>query len=264
MKPPAPYGPDRSLVLAIAVLGCVLVLGAGGVYLVSTLTTGGLGGSSVARAPALAPSSPAVAPRGIRPSFGARRSAGPGPAGSGVPAWADGGRTASPSAPASRSGGYDLRADLGAADLGSPAAPTPSYGAAPSGRMSPAGGAARSSGGASFSVDLGGSGSGGASWTSELSQLNGRLRALDGALAQLDRTPRAVTGSSPEANASERGSQASGGESAAATSNATAPSMPGDPSQVPVDGGLGWLAAAGAAYAVRRLRASSESPSDAS
>jgi hypothetical protein len=30
--------------------------------------------------------------------------------------------------------------------------------------------------------------------------------------------------------------------------------MPGDtPSNVPVDGGLGWLAAAGAAYAARRL-----------
>ena len=31
--------------------------------------------------------------------------------------------------------------------------------------------------------------------------------------------------------------------------------MPGDdPSNMPVDGGLGWLAAAGAAYTVRRLR----------
>lgn len=37
-----------------------------------------------------------------------------------------------------------------------------------------------------------------------------------------------------------------------ATTNA-APTMPGGPAQAPVDGGLGWLAAAGAAYAVRRL-----------
>lgn len=35
----------------------------------------------------------------------------------------------------------------------------------------------------------------------------------------------------------------------------SAPGMPGDdPSNMPVDGGLGWLAAAGAAYTVRRLR----------
>jgi hypothetical protein len=33
--------------------------------------------------------------------------------------------------------------------------------------------------------------------------------------------------------------------------------MPGSPDQVPVDGGLGWLAAAGAAYAVRRLHGAS-------
>jgi len=32
------------------------------------------------------------------------------------------------------------------------------------------------------------------------------------------------------------------------------PSLPAAPSQVPVDGGLGWLAAAGAAYAANRLR----------
>lgn len=34
----------------------------------------------------------------------------------------------------------------------------------------------------------------------------------------------------------------------------SSPTMPGDPTQTPVDGGLGWLAAAGAAYALRRLR----------
>jgi len=37
-----------------------------------------------------------------------------------------------------------------------------------------------------------------------------------------------------------------------------APSVPGDPDQVPVDGGLALLAAAGAGYAVRRLRKEEE------
>ena len=35
------------------------------------------------------------------------------------------------------------------------------------------------------------------------------------------------------------------------------PALPSDPSKVPVDGGLGWLAAAGAAYALRRLQSPS-------
>jgi hypothetical protein len=107
-------------------------------------------------------------------------------------------------------------------------------------------------------VDLGGTAApSSAPWRSELSQLNGRLRALDGALAQLDRTPRSVSGSAPQSQSGENGSRASGG-SAAATTNNTAPGMPADPSQVPVDGGLGWLAAAGAAYAARRLHQRSE------
>lgn len=38
-----------------------------------------------------------------------------------------------------------------------------------------------------------------------------------------------------------------------------APDLPSSPSQVPVDGGLGWLAAAGAAYAIGRLRNRSRS-----
>lgn len=32
------------------------------------------------------------------------------------------------------------------------------------------------------------------------------------------------------------------------------PSLPGDPSQAPIDGGLGVLAAAGGAYALKKLR----------
>lgn len=37
-----------------------------------------------------------------------------------------------------------------------------------------------------------------------------------------------------------------------------APTLPGDPEQVPVDGGIALLAAAGAGYAVRKLRESEE------
>lgn len=40
------------------------------------------------------------------------------------------------------------------------------------------------------------------------------------------------------------------------------PGLPKNPSQVPVDGGLGWLAAAGAAYAVRRLHIQSNGGED--
>ena len=36
--------------------------------------------------------------------------------------------------------------------------------------------------------------------------------------------------------------------------NSSVPEMPDDPAQAPVDGGIGWLAAAGAAYAANRLR----------
>ena len=32
------------------------------------------------------------------------------------------------------------------------------------------------------------------------------------------------------------------------------PGLPGDPSQAPIDGGLGLLAAAGGAYAVKKLK----------
>lgn len=36
------------------------------------------------------------------------------------------------------------------------------------------------------------------------------------------------------------------------------PGLPGDPAQAPIDGGLGLLAAAGGAYAVKKLRKSSK------
>jgi hypothetical protein len=41
-----------------------------------------------------------------------------------------------------------------------------------------------------------------------------------------------------------------------------APSLPGSPDQVPVDGGLALLAAAGAGYAVRKLNQDEEDDED--
>ena len=43
-----------------------------------------------------------------------------------------------------------------------------------------------------------------------------------------------------------------------AQANATPPTLPGEPEQVPVDGGLALLAAAGAGYAVRKLNEEDE------
>jgi len=40
--------------------------------------------------------------------------------------------------------------------------------------------------------------------------------------------------------------------------NSTPPTLPDDPPQVPVDGGLALLAAAGAGYAVRKLNEEDE------
>lgn len=57
-------------------------------------------------------------------------------------------------------------------------------------------------------------------------------------------------------------SQESGTGSIGGTgTNAKPPPPPDPPSRVPVDGGLGFLALAGAGYAVRKLRADEEDPS---
>lgn len=56
------------------------------------------------------------------------------------------------------------------------------------------------------------------------------------------------------------GDEAMGTPSKAQT-NSTPPSLPSSPSKVPVDGGLGFLVAAGAGYAVRRLTEDCEVPS---
>lgn len=78
----------------------------------------------------------------------------------------------------------------------------------------------------------------------DLDRLSGDLQKIGGHLAALDRSnDRAEQARQARETTKER----------AVTSNDTAP-LPSEPT-VPVDGGLGLLAAAGAAYAVRRLRA---------
>lgn len=92
-------------------------------------------------------------------------------------------------------------------------------------------------------------------WRSEASALGRRARALSGALTQLDRSGSSADGGP---RAADTGNSASGDASTASTGGphgpGDTPDPPPNPEQVPVDGGLGWLAAAGAAYAANRLR----------
>ena len=77
-------------------------------------------------------------------------------------------------------------------------------------------------------------------WRSDLNRPGSQLRALDGELAALDcaRDRRSVA------------APGTGPSSGFVTSDRDTGDPP-DP--IPVDGGLAWLAAAGAAYAARRL-----------
>ena len=248
MRPSFPYGPDRSLLLAIALLGSGALLAAGGLYVVSDLLGGGsAGGGAIASSGAARPAAPSVRPA---PS----RTPSPPLAGGSVPAWArSSGTPASASPPAPGPGGaYDLRADLGHADLG---APSPSSGA-------PAPGAASARPGGSADAPATASSarstpvrrsqtSNSPSWRAEASELSGNLQALSQALAA-----RASSEASTDAKTSAKTSSSDRGTA----SSSNAPTPPGDDpnNEVPL-GGAEWLAAAGAAYAIRRLSQSDTS-----
>ncbi len=285
MSPHSPYSPDRSLQIAVAVLAGGGLLVAAAVYLLTT-STGHFTGRQVAegtappqqsrsvtgrparRAVPLAPSGAAsgrAQPLSPLPGRGAAR------AGSGAPA--------APSRSPTRNA-YDLRPDrreevvtglrpdMSHADLGAP-----SGGAAP-GRSTPgtarAGAGAPSdkepdAGSAPQGADLGtrsssASSGAGAEWRSEASELGRQARALSGALAHLDRSGR----SADEPPRSDGSSSALDGDASTAATDrgpraaSDPPDPPPPPPQVPVDGGLGWLAAAGAAYAANRLRKKAE------
>lgn len=129
------------------------------------------------------------------------------------------------------------------------ASPAPSGGGAPVGEAaSGPSGPALASRSPSSSARGGASraGSGRSGWRTEARKFSGKARALAGQLGQMERS------ASEEKEALGQKEATTGrATSSSASSNAT-PGTPGDPSQVPIDG-LGWLAAAGAAYALRRL-----------
>lgn len=114
---------------------------------------------------------------------------------------------------------------------------------------------------ASSSVpDMGGRSFGGAAtvreapqWRSEAQALASRTRALSNTLGRIDQQgSRKASRSRSEDTGNESSGEATTASDPGAGST-SAPDTPGDPPQVPL-GGTEWLAAAGAAYALNRLR----------
>jgi hypothetical protein len=260
MKLSDPYVPDRSLLLAIALLGIGGLFAGGGLYVVSGLMGGPSGSGGAIGGGAVAGGGP------VRPapgSPGPRASGGPSAplAGGGVPGWAQT-RSSSSSAAASSAPAPSSSAppsfvspdvDLGHADLGTPKAGgtvSGAGGAPSSGRSSLAGSLPTGSQGSASSRPRSSSASGGQTWLSETSELSGNLRALSRALATRERNGENDRGR-PTSDRTEESADRSGNGEASTSSG---PPGPGDdPDNVPL-GGAEWLAAAGAAYAVRRLQ----------
>ena len=268
MTPPSPYRPDRSLPIAVALLVGGGLFAATAVYLLTT-SAGTLTGpqragmaerqaqtqtQSAARRPIpqSAPTARSV-PRGR--GFGEAPFAASPPGR--VPAWAGSG-TPLPSPRSPERGLYDLRADMSHADLGPPSdgAGLGVTGVGPGGTGAPPStGGLPDAGGTPLTADLGpGPSSKGTAWRSEASRLGNRARALSGALGQLDRSSRSAGGRTGASGTSGDASTASTRDGHRAPADPPDPPGDDDPPQVPVDGGLGWLAAAGAAYAANRLR----------
>jgi len=274
MNSSSPYGPDYSLLHAVLVLLGGLGVVAAGVYLLSAIDN--LSDRSQIRVSdattQVAPRSPAsrTAPMG-------RRMLAPGSGspfvGGGVPAWAG-------SAPQSVSsetgapvpqGSYEVDPDFGHAQLGPPSvssgdgpgAAASTDAGAPSGSSSPG----KIPGTAFSAPDLGGasfgraaSGDDGPGWRTEARALARRSRALSNELGRLSRETRRE--SRYETTRKENGpsGDATTASGVGARSN-SAPGTPDDPDQVPL-GGAEWLAAAGAAYALNRLRKTGEEESE--
>lgn len=249
----SPYRPDRSLLLAIGLLVGGAVLCAGGVYILSFLSLDTTdGGTEYASVRDETPVPPRPATNASRP---ARRSS---PlAGGRAPAWAQSTPSPRRSIRPVPQAAYEVNPDYGHADLGAPPAFSgmrPSTGAAEieeTGSSS----AGVNAGRGSLTVDFGGGASGGGhEWRASASILNSRLRALSRAFARMD-----GANGSLQPPGSRAGGHRSGGEASTASSGpgpndtGSAPGPPEDPNQVPL-GGTEWLAAAGAAYALNRLR----------
>ena len=282
MSSPSIYRPDWSLPLAVAVLVGGSLLAAGIVYLL-TISADNLTGSHQARlagnhpqehAQSAAPRS-APATRSGAQSGAPHQTRSPAPTFGGVPAWAGSGAPAVP--PRSPTGNaYDLRPDMSHAELG-----------VPSGGVDPGwsnAGAARAgvesspdkgpdAGSAPTVADLGArsssaSSGGGPKWRSEASELGRQARALSGALAHLGRSGRSKNANprSDGTNSPTDGDASTAGANRGSRAAANTPDPPPPPPEVPVDGSLGWLAAAGAAYPANRLRKRRETdePTDGS
>lgn len=257
-----PYGPDRSLLLAIGILVGGLTVCAGGIYLLSVVGTHAVQGGGVKVVPEPQTSS-RLSDGAVRSVRSPHRSAAPRGSG-GVPTWAQPephtGRSLARRSPSTA---YMVTPDFGYAELGS--APDVSVGGgAPGavgeggqlGTMRPEGGDLRAEFGRDATRNSEGQRSG---WRAAASTLNGRLRALEGALARRDR---GVGGGQAQGQAAtqERG-KVSAASAGPGPSAASGPGTPDAPNQVPL-GGAEWLAAAGAAYAVNRLRRNQEGEDD--
>jgi len=193
------------------------------------------------------------APSGPTPLASRRPPRSSPPAAEEVPAWAR--STPNGSAPGAgpalgtATESYRVEPDFGHAELGEPSA-------------SSRGGTARANANEPGSVSLtpsrGDESSGNAeagkrraTWRSEARAFARRTRALSRELGRRERTndPASSESASQEDRAPAEASTASGTGS---QSNA-GPDTPNDPNQVPL-GGTGWLAVAGGAYALNRLR----------
>ena len=260
MNAPSPYGPDHSLLHAVLVLLGGLGLVAVGAYLLRAAD----GPLSQGHRPQLAETqADRAAQRALGRASSGRRGGGrlsraPVPVGGGVPAWAGSGDGAVPPMARAPQGSYEVDPDFGAADLGAPS--VPSGGATGDGRAiadagGPTGGTPQA-GSAPLTLDLGnrsfdGSAPGGDApqWRSEAQALASRSRALSNTIGRLDREASRSRSETAEGDPSGEATTASG----TGSSSTSDPGTPEDPPQVPL-GGAEWLAAAGAAYALNRLR----------
>ena len=274
MRDPTSYRPDYSLLHAVLVLLGGVGVAAAGLYLVTAFEVPGSQwhGEPMAQAQVEAPNR--VPPRGA-PSVGQTRSgdfrSGGLSSWEGVPAWAESEPRPTPPMRPAPQASYQIDPDFGHAQLGV----SPPSGGAPPGAgaavadAGKAAGDASSAGRAPPAVNLGSTSPGGTAsdggteWHADARALAGRSRALSRALGRLgqersDAARSASASASGEGGTSGEASTASGGRGARSNS---APGTPDDPDQVPL-GGAEWLAAAGAAYALNRLRKEEDDDSE--
>lgn len=249
------YWPDRSLRLAIVILTGMIVVAASGIYLLAEAAD--VVPPSARRSTtrmAMEGASRSSTHRQTRRQIGSQRDASvnrrPAALGRSSPLV-----TPSPclsgSVPAVAARGiYDLDVDLGNTTLGRPAIGSRRRERTTSSLRLPKSPLAASEGSSlSFDVDLATGTRRPNTWRQGVDDLNRALLALDGALEALEET------ASPSSMPDSR-------HRSSVRKSAQGPTPPTAPKPVPLGGG-GWLAAAGAAYAVHRLRKRNEGGLDA-